>query len=82
MTYYRFFQANEKEKEKFLEKIMLRQIELAEEHLEHFYFDGAELNKVNVVKIVRNLSGVMTGKEIIDVIMRVLEEDVSKTLYN
>ena len=38
-----FSQVDEKEKEKFIEKIMLRQIKLVEEYLEHFYFDGAKL---------------------------------------
>ena len=69
-----FSQVNEKEKEKFVEKIMLRQIEfmekimlrqikqLAKEY--HEYFDlGAvalidSIKKINVAKIVRNLSGV------------------------
>ena len=69
-----FSQVNEKEKEKFVEKIMLRQIEfmekimlrqikqLAKEH--HEYFDLGvvalidSIKKINVAKIVRNLSGV------------------------
>ena len=77
---------DEKEREKFIEKIILRQTELAGEYLEHFYFDGAELidfiNKIKLVEIVRNLSGVMNGREIIGVIFRVLEENFSKTFLN
>ena len=77
---------DEKEREKFIEKIILRQTELAGEYLEHFYFDGAELidfiNKIKLVEIVRNLSGVMNGREIIGVIIRVLEENFSKTFFN
>ena len=50
----------------FVEK-MLRQIkQLAEEYYEYFYLDVAVLidviKKVNIAKIVRNLSGVMTGR--------------------
>ena len=71
----------------FLEKIMLRQIkQLAEEYYEYFYLDVSVLidviKKVDVAKIVRNLSGVMTGGEIFGVIMKVLEEDISKTSCN
>ena len=77
---------DEKEREKFIEKIILRQTELAGEYLEHFYFDGAELidfiNKIKLVEIVRNLSGVINGREIIGVIIRVLEENFSKTFFN
>ena len=77
---------DEKEREKFREKIILRQIELAGEYLEHFYFDGAELidfiNKIKLAEIVRNLSGVINGREIIGVIIRVLEENFSKTFFN
>ena len=70
-----------------LEKIMLRQIkQLAEEYYEYFYLDVSVLidviKKVDVAKIVRNLSGVMTGGEIFGVIMKVLEEDISKTSCN
>ena len=66
---------------------MLRQIkQLAEEYYEYFYLDVAVLidviKKVNIAKIVRNLSGVMTGGEIFGVIMKVLEEDISKTSCN
>ena len=66
---------------------MLRQIkQLAEEYYEYFYLDVSVLidviKKVDVAKIVRNLSGVMTGGEIFDVIMKVLEEDISKTSCN
>ena len=81
-----FSQVDEKEREKFIEKIILRQTELAGEYLEHFYFDGAELidfiNKIKLVEIVRNLSGVINGREIIGVIIRVLEENFSKTFFN
>ena len=77
---------DEKEREKFIEKIILRQTELAGEYLEHFYFDGAELidfiNKIKLAEIVRNLSGVINGREIIGVIIRVLEENFSKTFFN
>ena len=71
----------------FLEKIMLRQIkQLAEEYYEYFYLDVSVLidviKKVDVAKTVRNLSGVMTGGEIFGVIMKVLEEDISKTSCN
>ena len=70
----------------FVEK-MLRQIkQLAEEYYEYFYLDVSVLidviKKVDVAKIVRNLSGVMTGGEIFGVIMKVLEEDISKTSCN
>ena len=75
-----------KKKEKFIEKIILRQIELAGEYLEHFYFDGAALidfiNKIKLLEIIRNRSGVMNRREIIGVIIRVLEENFSKTFYN
>ena len=77
---------DEKEREKFIEKIILRQTELAGEYLEHFYFDGAELidfiNKIKLAEIVRNLSGVINGREIIGIIIRVLEENFSKTFFN
>ena len=77
---------DEKEREKFIEKIILRQTELAGEYLEHFYFDGAELidfiNKIKLAEIVRNLSGVINGREIIGVIIRVLKENFSKTFFN
>ena len=77
---------DEKEREKFIEKIILRQTELAGKYLEHFYFDGAELidfiNKIKLAEIVRNLSGVINGREIIGVIIRVLEENFSKTFFN
>ena len=77
---------DEKEREKFIEKIILRQTELAGEYLEHFYFDGAELidfiNKIKLAEIVTNLSGVINGREIIGVIIRVLEENFSKTFFN
>ena len=77
---------DEKEREKFIEKIILRQTELAGEYLEHFYFDGAELidfiNKIKLAEIVRNLSGVINGREIIGVMIRVLEENFSKTFFN
>ena len=66
---------------------MLRQIkQLVEEYYEYFYLDVSVLidviKKVDVAKIVRNLSGVMTGGEIFGVIMKVLEEDISKTSCN
>ena len=65
----------EREKEKFIENIMLGQIELAEEFGETFFSEVEILidfiKKINVVKISKKLSGVMTGKEIIDVIIEV-----------
>ena len=54
---------------------MLGQIELAEEFGETFFSEVEILidfiKKINVVKISKKLSGVMTGKEIIDVIIEV-----------
>ena len=65
----------EKEKEKFTENIMLGQIELPEEFGETFFSEVEILidfvKKINVVKISKDLSGVMTGKEIIDVIIEI-----------
>ena len=58
------------------EKIMLRHIkQLAEEYYEYFYLHVAVL-------IVRNIWGVMTGREIVGVIMKLLVEDISKTSCN
>ena len=76
---------SEEEKKEFVEKIVLKQIELVQRCL--LCFDGAEIivnliKKINVAKILRKLSGVMTGREVKDVIVEEVKEDTHKIIYN
>ena len=76
---------SEEEKKEFLEKIVLKQTELVQRC--PLCFDGAEIivnlmKKINVAKILRKLSSVMTGREVIDVIVDELKEDTHKIYYN
>ena len=80
-----FSRATDEEKEKFVEKIMQRQAMLIEKYLKSFGFAGLIndfIKNINIAKIVANLSGVMTGRQIINIIMEVLKDDLSKTAFN
>ena len=50
-------------------------------------FDSAEIivnqiKKISVAKILTKLSGVMTGREVINAIVEKFEEDIQKISYN
>ena len=80
-----FSRVTDEEKEKFVEKIMQRQAMLIEKYLKSFGFTGLIndfIKNINIAKIVANLSGVMTGRQIINIIMEVLKDDLSKTAFN
>lgn len=71
----------------YIDEFILRQTnELPEEYYQYIYLDDTVVidfaKKINADEIVRSLSGVMTGGEIVDVIIKVLEEDIFKTTYN
>ena len=73
-------QVSEEEK-KNVEKIMSEEIGLVQRCL--LCFDCAEIivnliKKINVANILTKLSGVMTGREVIDAIVEEFEVDISK----
>ena len=79
-----FSQVSEEERKEFARKIMSEQIGFVQRCLVCFDCAKIIVNLIKIIfaKVLTKLLGVMTGREVIDAIVEVLEEDIHKITYN
>ena len=76
---------SEEERKEFARKIMSEQIGFVQRSLVCFDCAKIIVNLIKIIiiaKILTKLLGVITGKEVIDAIVKEFEEDIHKITYN